>query len=665
MAKRTRKRKTKSAPRQMPRQLRQGLETAYELNESGEQVEAMQILRELERKYPRSRTVLDTALYMAGELKDWHSMAYYGEKLYPLEHGEERAATLSNMVLAYMQLMSPALAWQTTQILIADHPDFDQIEDIKQVAEATRQFLRDESMNTFSNSLIGKKTEAEQLDLFTRHERIRFWVEGGHTDEAIEVAQLFLNDVPDFVPVLNNLSLAYALAGKTQLAIDSAEYVLELVPDNVHALGNLVRFYYLSGQIETATSHAQQLKQIDLTVGDAIIKCAEAFAIIGDDDTVCAIYTAAKNTDFYEHPLLQHLAATAFARLGNENKAWELWRKSARNGIELAQGNLDDRRLPVGQRHAPWYYTFRYWFSAEFLDSIQIFMPTASNASERVVQRAAQRLLALHPYLPTLFPHILERGDKSAREFVINFIKVVETPELLEILLSFALDRHGSDSMRMNALSFISNNHKQLLVPGSMVTMWIDGKQSDLQLMGWEIYTQAEGNDLDGELYTIHEQAYDLIEAGQYDEAEPLLQQLIASAPDFPSAYNQLALVYEKQGQSKKAYKLIEETHERFPDYSFARIALARRYAGQNRVDDALDMLDPVRKQERMHVSEFRALSQAEIDIALQSGQVEAAQSWLNMWEQIENHPQIAVMQRRIDQSTRKTGGLSALWNRK
>ncbi|MCZ7669770.1 MAG: hypothetical protein M5U34_22630 [Chloroflexi bacterium] len=43
-------------------------------------------------------------------------------------------------------------------------------------------------------------------------------------------------------------------------------------------------------------------------------------------------------------------------------------------------------------------------------------------------------ILAERPYFPQLFPHILEFGDRAAREFVLNFARATETPELLQVL---------------------------------------------------------------------------------------------------------------------------------------------------------------------------------------------------------------------------------------
>ncbi|NIP32658.1 tetratricopeptide repeat protein, partial [Candidatus Saccharibacteria bacterium] len=60
------------------------------------------------------------------------------------------------------------------------------------------------------------------------------------------------------------------------------------------------------------------------------------------------------------------------------------------------------------------------------------------------------------------------------------------------------------------------------------------------------------------------------------ESAEELLQEIIDEAPEFYSAYNQLTVAYQMQGEHEKARTLVEKTHDRFPDYLFARVALAR-----------------------------------------------------------------------------------------
>lgn len=61
-------------------------------------------------------------------------------------------------------------------------------------------------------------------------------------------------------------------------------------------------------------------------------------------------------------------------------------------------------------------------------------------------------------------------------------------------------------------------------------------------------------------------------------------------------------------------------------------------------------MLKPLLMLPRLHISEFRALARAQMDIALANNQPESARTWLEMWQQIdEDNPDIAEWEMRLD----------------
>jgi tetratricopeptide (TPR) repeat protein len=183
------------------------------------------------------------------------------------------------------------------------------------------------------------------------------------------------------------------------------------------------------------------------------------------------------------------------------------------------------------------------------------------------------------------------------------------------------------------------------------VPMWINGQQTEIFSMGFEITDEpAPVEGISEAVLDKHELAYDLLMNDEPEAAEPLLQEIIAEEPGFPSAYNQLAVAYQMQGQSEKARALIEETHARFPDYFFARVALARLLAQEKEIGAARQLLEPLTRLQKLHISEFRALAQAEMDIALADNRPEAARRWLEIWEQVdEGNPEIIQWRMRID----------------
>ncbi len=665
MAKRKKQRKNRRSPQRPSTKLIRELGAAMTLYDEGDVDAAQKQLLRLVRQYPGSKPVLLALLEISEAIQDWRTYAYYGEQLLPIERGEDQAETLNNLVYAHLQLLYPALAWHFAKEVTTKHANFEHLAQVQSLLEELEPRLLEEEIDLDDTAV----SPEEKLALMVQHDRIRFYTESGHPDAAIPAAEAILEKAPNTIPVLNNLSLAQFMTGEIAQAIATAENVLAHDPDNFHALGNLVRYSVLTAQFEQAQEYAQHLENISSDNPDLAIKQAEAFAFLGDDEKVQAVYerATAKGDELY--PLLLHLAAVAFYRLGDEKSAWKLWQKVAKQmpSFDMAQESLAEKPLPVGERSVPWYWPFSYWFPQDIEQLLEKHLgKNIQRKSARAVEQGMKGLLAERPYLPQLFPHMLEFGDRTAREFVLNFVRVVETPELLQLLYDFARSPHGSDGLRFEAIQFISQNHPDMLPENKEVPMWRNGQKSDMFIMGFEITDEpqlVEG--ISEEVLQKHEEAVDLVLDDKLEEAEQMLQEVIAAAPNFHSAYNQLAMVYELQGRKQEARALVEETHARFPDYLFARVALARILTQEKRLEEARELLKPVLRLSKLHISEFRALARAEMDLALAENLVEGAKAWLEMWQQMEeDNPELLQWQMRIDGPDNLLGGLQKLLGR-
>jgi len=635
------------------RKLKQRLDAANELFEEGARDEAFRQLAQLADEYPRSKPVLYDLLSICHEMKDSRSVARYSERLLPLEKGRDRAITLNNLVVAYSKLGHPALAWQRARELVERHPQFPVRDQIEAFAEDVEAFLHDEAARLMPESDLAP---AEKLELLAQHDRVHFYTESGKPQQAIEAAEALLEKAPDLVPVLNNLSLAHFVGGDSQEAIAVAERVLAQAPENVHALANLTRFCFLTARFDEAEQYATRLKQLDEDMPEMELKRAEALSFLGDDEAVRDAYRRVQQASADPPLLLLHLGAAAHFRLGDEKTAWRLWRKAVRQdpSFTLAKDNLDDRGAPAGKRNAPWYWTLPYWVSGDFGQELREMagrIDLAEEQSDEAVASAARSLLEDHPALIQLFPHILERGDGRAREAVVNIIRMAEMPELWPILYDFAVGSHGTDDLRLEAFHFLRDEGAEMIPPGGKVTMWLQGEQRDLFLMSFEIHDEPEPpDDVPDDVLEKSAQAYDLLMEGKATEAEPLLEEVIAAAPHYPAAYNHLAVAYEDQGRHEEARALAEETCERFPDYLFARVKMALYSLQDGRFEDAAELLEPLVRRDRLHISEFRALADAEIALSIAQGNDEAARSWLEMWAEMDKgHPRVAYWRSRLE----------------
>ena len=67
------------------------------------------------------------------------------------------------------------------------------------------------------------------------------------------------------------------------------------------------------------------------------------------------------------------------------------------------------------------------------------------------------------------------------------------------------------------------------------------------------------------------------------------------------------------------------QIYDRFPDYFFGKISLAHFHREQGRLEDAEKILTSLLSRQRLHFTEFAALAQASIELALAKGEQEQA----------------------------------------
>ena len=132
------------------------------------------------------------------------------------------------------------------------------------------------------------------------------------------------------------------------------------------------------------------------------------------------------------------------------------------------------------------------------------------------------------------------------------------------------------------------------------------------------------------------EQATLALQDNNWEKAERILNRALELIPDSPGLLNNLAVAYELQGRTKKAHAMVREINERFPDYLFARVTVARMAITDGDLDRAHDLLDPLLQRKKLHFSEFNKLVAALIELYLAEDGLEAARGWINMWEQVE-----------------------------
>ncbi len=145
------------------------------------------------------------------------------------------------------------------------------------------------------------------------------------------------------------------------------------------------------------------------------------------------------------------------------------------------------------------------------------------------------------------------------------------------------------------------------------------------------------------------EDAYRALLEEKGQEAEVLFKKCLEAAGDAPDLMNNLAAAYAMQGRDAESHDLAIAIHARWPEYFFGRIYMANTATIERRFDVAEQYLQPMLQQQRFHITEFRAMATARIQLEIARHRLDAAQSWLDLWKSTEpDHHDLEKLQQRI-----------------
>lgn len=608
--------------------------------------QALQRLEALDRRYPHQAEVLATLANVCYELQDIRRYQHACERLLRIDPDNADAAL--GLAGSYLRNVRPALALRAFRHFLDRWPDHVRADEVRK----TLATLGPQMDGVLAD--LGLSGE-DGLEFAVLHEEVQSLMEQGKYPQARKVAERLLHVKPEFAPTLNNLSQIHFAESRLDRAIAAAQQVLAFDPDNYHALSNLTRFLCLSGRLDEARQWADRLKAVeaDADAGDVWIKKAEALSFLGDDQGVLDAFSGAERTGHLKSPLakplLYHLAAVAALRLGREDEARSHWREALKRspGLDLAQANLDDLRQPVGKRHAPWAFPLPYWVTQQAIrDMAAHLTPAVRHKRDQAVTQAARRYLRQHPEVAALVPLLLDRGDSHAREFALRIALMSETPEMLAALRDFALSQRGPDDLRHQAARAASEAG---LLPSGPTRMWIQGEWREILLMEFELHDEpVVEHKPKTERWIID--AVEALGQGDGERAERLLKRALEIEPDAPDLLNNLAFAYGLQGRAQEAQALVQQVHQRHPDYAFARIGLARQCISRRQLDEARTLLEPLLSRKRFNFKEFSAFCHAQVELFSAEGKPEGVRAWLDLWAGVDpDNPHIADWRRRID----------------
>lgn len=610
--------------------------------------EALTVLEALSKAYPQQKEVLEYLVEVNYELNDLPGLTRACERL--LQVAPNDVDIRFTLAAAYLNLMHPLLALKTAREALERNPNHERAPDARKLIE---------SLDGKVDGLladIGLQGD-EGMELALLHERGQAYLEQGEYAKAREVEEEVIRRQPEFVSAYNNLSLVNFITGDVEAAIATAQQVLEREPENIHALSNLTRFCCLSGRWEQAEPFAQRLKESQAKAWDGWTKKVEGLSYIGDDAGVLEVFEQAKASEDGEldmtSAMFHHLVAVALARSGQMKQAREEWQQALQRspGYALAQENLNDLKLPVGQRHAPWSFHLSDWIMKQSIDDLVATLKTMTKSSpdDRLVQKATQTFLTNHPEVEKLIPVLLDRGDPQGREFAFRFATTTKTPEMLVALRDFALSQHGPDQLRHQAAIAASEAD---LLPTEKVHMWLGGEWRDISLIAYEFHDEPPYNH-SRKVTEWLGKALGLLKkynAEDAKQAEVLLRKALEVEPDAPDLLNNLAVSYQLQDRVDEARELLEQIRVQYPDYVLAPLSLAQLHLQAGEIAEAEALLKPLLTRKRFHFDDFSNFCNVYLQLLMAQKNKEAAKAWLHLWEGVTpDHPLIKTWKVRLE----------------
>jgi predicted Zn-dependent protease len=605
------------------------LDRIESLLNQGQDEEAERELLEFTHMNPDIVEGWELLLEFASIFRNQHLAWKAARQLVLLEPGEELHRY--NFAVSSAALGSPFSTLKHVRYYLEHFPNGiyrRQIGEIEAVtAPVCETLLREDEMAKLA-------ADPDDLALF---EEAQVLVSSGEYVEGRKLSQEVAKRLPGAPAPLNNISLAYAVEGNLAEALKVSQQVLELHPQNLHARCNLVQVFVRLGREAEIQSVLEGLRQTTPEDPSHWGKLIETFAVAGDDAGVIDVYRRAqkhlgRKADAALLPLFHHLAAVSYACLDNEREARQLWKKALAQSpsLQVAQDNLDDIQLPIGERNGAWHFPIQQWLPAQWVRQLERLTSSSLKGRQNKLRNAIERAFQINPALETALSILLKRGDPIGREVALHVTAHYPLPGLRE----FALGRHGSDEDRMEAARYASEYG--LIDTSQPVPLYIRGKQTELLLLNYEIYGEPVESDLPEQAQEYLEAAHEALQEKQPEEAFEWIELGLKIVPDEKTFLNYKAVAFSMQNRHNEAKAVIEHMAALYPDYLFARCGMAQYCVREKRLDEAEAWLKPLLTQTRFHHSEFKALALAQADLLKARGQKDGANAWLQMWQQYE-----------------------------
>jgi len=619
------------------------LEHIADLTLEGDYKTARGLLLEYVEKYPKNARAFGTLASVCASMEDYSHMFWAAERLlnvglrtfedYTIYHTACVANAMPAVLVACEELLKRRFQFQGK-------------ENINE--------LREELLTSFRSNAardgvdVSVYTDEDLLTLMRGQELSTLYLGIKHFDEAIKICDQMIARFPFFASPYNNKALAIMYDRGPDAAESFLQFTLERHPDNMFAIAFKIRQLALLGRHGELPDYSHRLAEVPMTYPnpfDFYNGKIEAFAWADDLERIVELYPIAVKEigdgwDMTRLPcaLTTHYAAVAHARLGNRKTAIELWESIPPGTIETAAENLEDIQKPIEEQNGPWFFSDDHWMPMQFYTMFRqdknmrkaMELEDEEEKGDQFLQHSKvffNRAFTLFPSLESTLVEILRRGGPDSRDWARLFIGLRETPKFKAAAIEYVQGQSGSDKCRHKYLSVLAE--AEWFVPEGAIRFWHQGEWRNIETFGTQIYFEAVEMvpPLSSAGQELGAKAMELARKGKYEKALVLLEKVNKREPGRAPIMHNIATFNLALGNKDIYDEIIDELAQKFPDYFFLKIALAKRLIEQEQYDEAFSILTTLQKQREMHISEFKALQGTIIYCHLKNGKIEAAKS--------------------------------------
>lgn len=653
----------------LPQRLVDGMIAVDQLTRQGKHDDAIALAEELCHVYPKRVEAWRILLLAASEAEDAVTSLKAVVQLAPMlpRDGDIQGA----LAQCYLANQCPFLAYEAYQRFIDRFADHDLIQEAQRTVATLSGILPELLQALQLTHQPNNKALARQF------EQSLVWIQFEQYPQAHQALEQLLSKHATYLPALNTLCLVHFLRDDLQNAIATAQRVLTLAPDDIHALCHLVHYQLINGDSSAAIQSAARLKTVAQTAKEleAQFKTAEALSYLGDDDGVLVAFQAAEIDTVIageQGAFLCHFAATAAMRLSDEKRAKAFWQRALKLDKQLveASDNLQDLKRPVHERNGPWAHSLVSWIGptsteAWFEEVVKIADPDDRDRQDDALDQACQQLLRNHPRIHAVLPLLLDRGDGDARTMTVTLAEHSDLPELDAHLRDFALSQKGSDSIRRRALAVCQRSVPEV----TQVQFWLNGTWTTIPVYSFELHDQETDVHHSPDVLRLVRAGHEALLQGDTRAAIEKLRQALELAPTAIDIKHNLALAYQRAGQTADAERVIEDMFATQPDYLYSRVIKAGYLMGQGRLDAAQGLLTPLLKRRRLSYDDHFALISSWALLLAKKGDADGARYWQGVIEDMHpSHPMLSQFRKTLDRILHPTtvgGLLNRLWYKK